>query len=77
MVGAVLQAALARHCCYLSQGAGGGGCWGEEGHGKTSQEDRHQILSSFLYTCNKADILKAEEEIPKHAGFSSNRYCEA
>ena len=64
MVGAVLQATLARHCGYLSQGPGGGGSWEGESDGQGDQEDSHQILSSCIHLVHKENIIKTKEEIP-------------
>ena len=49
MVGAILQAALARHCCYLSQGPGGWGPWREEVGGEDGQKDGHPLLPSGIH----------------------------
>ena len=72
MVGAVLQAALARHCRYISEGAGGGRARGEESNRKDDQEDCHPLLSSGLHTQHKENIIKAEEKVSQYAGLGGN-----
>ena len=64
MVGAILQAALARYYCYISQGPGGWRAGGEESGGEDDQEDSHQILSSCLHLVHQENIIKTQEEIP-------------
>ena len=56
MVGAVRQAALARHCRHLSQGAGGWGSWERESDGEGDQEDSHPLLPAGLHPLHQEDL---------------------
>ena len=67
MVGAILQAALARYCCYLSQGPGGWGPWREEVGGEDGQKDGHPLLPSGLHPLHPPAVSKAKEKVPIHA----------
>ena len=75
VVGAVLQATLARHHCHLPEGPGGGPPWEAEGDGQAHQEDRDQILPPGLHSLHQKIVLQAEEEIPQHVRVSQDWYC--
>ena len=68
MVGAILQAALARYYCYISQGVGSRGTGKAKSDGEGDQEDCNQILSSGIHTLHQEAVIQAEEEVSKHAG---------
>ena len=59
MVGAVLQAAMARYYCYLSEGTVGWSTWKREGNGEGHQEDGHSLLSSGIHSLRQEVVLKA------------------
>ena len=66
VVGAVRQAALARHCRHLSQGAGGWGSWERESDGEGDQEDSHPLLPAGLHPLHQEAVLQAEEEVSRY-----------
>ena len=75
VVGAVLQATLARHHRHLPEGPGGGAPWEAEGDGQAHQEDRDQILPPGLHTLHQKIVLQAKEEIPQHVRVGQDWYC--
>ena len=68
VVGAVLQAALARHHRLLPGGAGGDPrAGGGEGEGQDGEEDRGEVLHPGLHTLHQEDVNKTEEKISKYS----------
>ena len=63
VVGAVLQAALARHYRHLSQGSPCWGSWQGEGDGEGYEEDSHPVLLACVHTLHQALVFKAEVEV--------------
>ena len=59
MVGAILQAALARHRGHLPEGPGGGGGRGEERNSQNSEEDSHPLLHAGLHPLHQAGVSQA------------------
>jgi hypothetical protein len=69
VVGAVLQAALARQHSHLPQGT----ChWGAGGPGQDGQKDNHQILSSLLRAVYQEIVRSLAKEISNYARISQN-----
>ena len=64
VVGAVLQATLARHHRHLSEGSPCWISWEGEGDGEGYEEDSHPLLLAGLYSLHQAFVLKTEEEVP-------------
>ena len=57
VVGAVLQAALARHHRHLPEGPGPGPARTQEDHSKAGQENGHEVRDCTLYTVLYCTVL--------------------
>ena len=75
MVGVILQAALAGHYCYLSQGPGGWGPWREKVGGEDGQKEGHPLLPSGIHPLHPPAVSKAKEKVPIHARTGQDWDC--
>ena len=66
VVGAVLQAALARHHRHLPEGVGGGEDTGDEGDGKDGTKNCDPLLHAGLHPLHQAAVGQVDEEVPHH-----------
>ena len=75
MVGAILCPALARHYCYLPEGAAGGDAWEGESDGEDDEKNCYQILSSVIHPLYQEVVITAQEKIPHHVKTCQDRNC--
>ena len=75
MVGAVLQAALARHCRHLSQGPAGGGTGEITSGGEDDEKNCHQILPPGLHPLHQEVVLQTQEEVSNHVRACQDGNC--
>ena len=57
MVGAIMQAPLARYYCHLSQGPAGGSPWKRERDGEDDEEDSHTVLTAGVHPVHQEIVL--------------------